>query len=121
MPINSLHPEYDRKMSDVTNDAFNGNVCDYIPRLVGQSNEEYRRYVERAAYLNIVGRTASALIGVMLRKPYRTNADTDEINIAGGIGFDEFLTEIITSLMLCGRMGVRVEFFETIKQTLLIY
>ena len=109
MPINSQHPDYDRTKSDVCKDAYSGNVQDYISRLTGQSNSEYAKYVERAAYLNVVKRTATALTGVMLRKPYITNVDTDEIIIGGDINFDEFLSDTINTLLISGRLGLLVD------------
>lgn len=110
MPIDSLNPNYDRSKSDVCKDAHSGNVQDYIPRLIGQSNSEYARYVERAAYLNVVKRTSTALVGVMLRKPYTTNIDTEDIMCSGGITFDEFLSDTITTLLTSGRLGLLVDY-----------
>lgn len=110
MPINSQHPDYDRTKSDVCKDAYSGNVQNYIPRLTGQSNSEYARYVERAAYLNVVKRTAGALTGVMLRKPYTTNVETEDIMVGGNINFDEFLSETITTLLISGRLGLLVDY-----------
>lgn len=110
MPIDSLNPNYDRSKSDVCKDAHSGNVQDYIVRLTGQSNSEYARYVERAAYLNVVKRTSTALVGVMLRKPYTTNVDVDDIMCNGGITFDEFLSDAIVTLLTTGRLGFLVDF-----------
>jgi len=110
MPINSKHPEFDVTKSTLTNDAFSGNVLDCIPRLTGQTDQEYKDYRERAAFFNVVKRTCKALVGAITRKPYTTNIDTDDINISGGLNFDEFINNILEQIKIGGRIGLLADF-----------
>ena len=66
------HPDYkelERKY-DLTEDAFEGEVCEYVPPLVNQSKKEYEAYISRAAYFNMVEKTVAAVCGALTRKPY---------------------------------------------------
>ena len=40
----------------------------YVPRLEGQSEEEYRGYVGRALFFNATGRTAEGFSGMVFRR-----------------------------------------------------
>jgi len=113
MPINSFHPEYDADKSKLTKDANAGDVLNYIPRLAGQTKTEYDQYRNRAAYYNVTKRTNIALTGAVLRKPYTTNIDVNDITIYGGLNFDEFLSESISDVMVTGRIGMLVDYNET--------
>ena len=110
MPIDSLHPNYNDAWETVTTNAFAGDVLDYIPRLVGQSKVEYNAYRERATYFNVTRRTAYALVGALLRKPYESNVETDDVKIYGDLSFDEFLAETILGVMTSGRMGLLCDY-----------
>ena len=66
------HPDYkelERKY-DLTEDAFEGDVCEFVPALVNQSKKEYEAYVSRAPYFNMVEKTVTAVCGALTRKPY---------------------------------------------------
>lgn len=112
MPINSKHPDYDSSKATITKDAYDGNVGGYIPRLKGQTNEEYAAYVSRATYFNVTRRTCAALVGAMLRKPFTSSIDVEDINICDGVSFDQFAAESLQTLMYAGRMGVLVDYDE---------
>ena len=109
MPINSKNPGYDISKSSLTKDANDGNVLNYIPRLAGQTNTEYQQYQNRAIYYNITKRTNSALTGAILRKPYTTDINVDDVVIYGDLNFNEFLSETIMQLMVVGRLGMLVD------------
>jgi len=112
MPINSLNPEYNAEKSSLTRNANLGDVDGYIPRLSGQTNKEYEEYQHRAAYYNVTKRTNNALTGAILRKPYTTDIETDDVTVYGDLNFDEFLSESISDVMTSGRIGMLVDFSE---------
>lgn len=66
------HPDYQEleRKYDLTEDAFEGDVTEYVTPLVNQSKKEYDAYISRAAYFNMVEKTVAALTGALTRKPY---------------------------------------------------
>ena len=113
MPINSTHPEYDRVMPFVmkTKDAFEGDVQKYVPKLSGQSNDEYRAYQQRSSYYNMTERTCMALIGALMRKPYTLEylAGDDPV-CSEGEDFDDFISECYQDILTTGRVGILVDY-----------
>lgn len=71
-----LFPELEKKYN-VALDAFAGNVGKYVPRLSGQTTDEYNSYLQRAAYYGVVERTASAIVGAMTRKPFELKGNSE--------------------------------------------
>lgn len=49
-------------------DAIHEGGTTYLPRLTGQSDDEYAAYVNRATFYNATGRTVSGLQGMLFRK-----------------------------------------------------
>lgn len=68
----TAHPDFCEitKKYDVTEDAFEGDVCEYVEVLDGQTVDERKSYINRAAYFGVVQPTVSALLGTLYRKPY---------------------------------------------------
>lgn len=66
------HPEFAElaKKYDLAEDAFDGCVTEYVEVLDGQTKDERKLYVNRAAYFGVVQPTVSALIGALTRKPF---------------------------------------------------
>jgi len=120
MPINSLNPGYDANKSTITKDATCGNVFKYIPRLVGQSNKEYEQYQTRATYYNVTKRTANALTGAILRKPYTTNIETNDVIVYGRDRFEELLSDGINDLLIHGRVGGLIDYSEYLQSPYIV-
>ena len=110
MPVNTTSPYFNAGMSSLTDNAFNGTVTEYIHRLDGQSSNEYRKYVERTPYLNVTKRTGTALTGAILRKPYNTDFETEEVVVYGNLNFKEFLNESLVDVMINGRIGMLCDY-----------
>jgi len=108
------HPSYGdlARKANVSLDAFNGEVAEYIPSLVGQTSDEYKAYVGRAAYFNVVDRTAQALIGAMMRKPY-TTTNLAQFPLTDQSSIDTFLQYSIRSVLLGGKIGMLVDAVNT--------
>lgn len=107
MPINSKHPEFTKKNSAVCKDAYNGNVLDYIPKLKGQTSQEYEDYRQRGVYFNATKKTVEGMIGAILRKPFQT--DIEEPTIADELSLHEFVSNQIREMSLSGRTGILVD------------
>jgi hypothetical protein len=74
--VDSTHPEYDgasfkwQKLRDVIagEDTIKGNGTTYLPRLSGQSNDEYNAYRDRPEFLGATARTHEGMVGMIFRK-----------------------------------------------------
>ena len=82
------HPDYEdlERKYDLTEEAFEGDVCDFVAPLVNQSKKEYEAYIHRAAYFNMVEKTTTAVCGALTRKPYVLNGYTEFPNTDDGNG-----------------------------------
>lgn len=115
MPINSQHPLYDTHDALVCNDAYEGNVKDYVATLTRQTPAEYNAYVGRGVYFNATKPTTEGLIGVLCRKPYTTDIkvmpDFEELTA------DQFVTQLARKVILGGRAGILVDWDEQEQNT----
>ena len=114
MPIASTHPKWKEAATkaSLTEDAFEGDVKDYVPKLERQSPKSYEAYVNRAAYYNVTERTAIALIGALMRKPYTLENVVNDEPETDNDNFAEFIQNSYLELMLSGRQGILVDFDE---------
>lgn len=77
VPVDSTHAEYDAfaaswsRARDVIagEDAVKAAGVRYLPRLEGQSEDEYAAYKHRAAFFNATARTAEGYVGLIFRRP----------------------------------------------------
>jgi hypothetical protein len=102
-----LYKEAARKYK-MTLDAFEGDLCKYVPKLSGQTDDEYKAYVSRAANFNIVDRTTQAIIGAMTRKPF-TLTGTDTFPASSNTSPDTFIQYALREILIGGRLGVLVD------------
>ncbi len=103
------HPEFDQFAEKVqqTEDAFNGTVERYVEKLQDMTDDEWKAYINRGSYYNLVAPTATALVGAMTRKPYTLN---------GGSNFpqsdfqtpDVYLQNNLRNILLGGRTFILV-------------
>ena len=85
----------------------------YLPRLSGQTNEEYNAYKMRATFYSIVGRTVTALTGIAVVADPIIEAP-DEIrqlmsDAPYGLQFDELRYRALRDVQLVGRFGILVD------------
>ena len=74
--LERAHPEYIEHVEEwsTIEDLCQGSRCvkergtEYLPKLSGQSDNEYRAFRARATFFNATGRTREALAGMILRK-----------------------------------------------------
>ena len=76
MPANSTHADYDASLPGgirardllAGEDAVKAPGAKYLPRLDGQTDEDYRAYQSRACFTNATRRAADAFVGLVFRK-----------------------------------------------------
>jgi hypothetical protein len=76
MPANSTHADYDAALPGwirgrdllAGEDAVKAAGSKYLPRLDGQSDEDYLAYQARACFSNTTRRAADAFVGLVFRK-----------------------------------------------------
>lgn len=120
MPIDSIHPYYRDRQEDWLDcrTAFEGQRAvkhagvRYLPKLKGQSNEEYAAYRGRALFYSITSKTLSALLGMAMDKPPEIVAPDkmkSYFEDNSGTQFMEVLANAISEVLLMGRYGVLVD------------
>jgi hypothetical protein len=121
MPVNSRHPEYEAiyERYKTTTHAVDGNVKEYVPRLSGQTEKEHESYVGRAAYYNVTERTLNSLVGALLRKPFTLEGST-EPPFTTAVNFEEFLQSCYLELLQGGRIGLLVDYDESLGSPKLV-
>jgi hypothetical protein len=112
MPINTPHPDYPEvsERADTTDDAFEGDVKEFVPRLNGETRTQFEARVNRPAYYNIVERTTLALLGALMRKPYTLQGVVGDEPETDNNSFDEFVQSAYQEILLCGRIGLYVDY-----------
>lgn len=76
MPANSTHADYDAALPGwirardllAGEDAVKASGAKYLPRLDGQTDEDYLAYQSRARFSNATRRAADAFVGLVFRK-----------------------------------------------------
>lgn len=120
MPIDSLHPRYKKYQESWVDcrDAFDGQLAvkaagtRYLPKLSGQTNEEYNAYKKRALFYSITSKTLSALMGMAmdqppsLEYPEKMKSYFDD---GSGVQFWEAFSTTVQEILLTGRFGVLVD------------
>ncbi len=114
MPVSTRHPEFSKLYSkiEVTEAAFEGEVADLVPKLTGQTTAQWEAYVSRAAFYNVTERTALALVGALVRKPYTLSRVAGDEPLTDDATFAETLQHTYLSLLLQGRVGLHVDYDE---------
>lgn len=116
------HPDY-KKLEhkyDICEDAFEGEVREYVPPLVNQSKKQYEAYVSRAAYFNMVEKTVTAVCGALTRKPYVLNGYTEFPSTEDGNG-TTFIQENYRDILLGARTALLVDVGEDGRSRIINY
>lgn len=126
MAIDTEHPEYKNKKEQweklrdcsAGQESVQGQGTKYLPKLSGQSDEDYKAYKGRAAFYNATGRTVDGLSGMVFRKspvinvpeglkPYLNDITLNGMSLMG------FAEELIDDSITVGRAGILVDFPST--------
>ncbi|MDJ0952471.1 MAG: DUF4055 domain-containing protein [Acidimicrobiia bacterium] len=117
------HPDYDRwhkkwrRIRDCIDgsDAVKEKRTEYLPRLTGQSNDEYNAYLKRALFFSVADRTLKAIVGLMTAReptieapdemrPYFEDIDNQ------GTSFFELSRWVIEEIVSNGRTGLLIDY-----------
>ena len=85
-----------------------------MPRLGGQSNDEYDSYKLRAVYYNGIERTVRGLVGAVMRVdpiievPKKIEALLGDITNTG-VSLNDFISYMLSEQLLMGRQGILVD------------
>ena len=120
MPIDSQHPKYKDRYSQWTKcrDAFEGEDAiklagvKYLPKLKGQTDDDYKSYKNRALFYSITSKSVSALVGMATSKaPKLEYPDSMSVyfNDSRMIQFSEVYSNVLTEVLLQSRCGVLVD------------
>lgn len=87
----------------------------YLPRLSGQTDQEYFAYKQRALYYNATARTIDGLTGMLFMKPETIEAPAAMDSIIadvtmGGLSLHQFAEVISEEVITIGRCGVLVDY-----------
>jgi len=128
-----LHPDY-TEMSKVwkkCRDARTGQRAihtagkDYLPRLTGQSDEDYAAYKQRALFYNATGRTVEGMSGLVFRKKYTCEVPKtmepwlNDITMTGQT-LEGFAMDIVEDDITVGRGGILVEYPPAREETVTV-
>lgn len=129
MPVSTLHTEYEAHQDHwrTLRDVMAGDLqikregVRYVPRLEGQSDSEYRAYVDRGFFYNATARTVSGYLGMIFRRepvvklPDAASAlgkalhsfsnDTDMM----GKDVGAYAREVVSEVTVIGRAGTLID------------
>ena len=130
MPVDTLHPEYERYLPiwQQTRDAVCGVAAikdskkrqTYLPKPNAHetgkiADERYLQYVKRANYVNFTARTKNALVGAAFRKDptYELPAGLEYLDddaTGDGLSLIQLAKDSLSNLLEVGREGFLVDY-----------
>ena len=123
MPVDSKHREYTERMTEwemlADIKAGEGTVkakgTEYLPKLSGQKDKEYKAYLERGTFYGATARTITGLSGAVMRKPPRQEAPREVMDhleriTSEGTSMKEMLQSVVEAVISFGRYGVLVDY-----------
>lgn len=122
MTVDSKHEEYDEhyeqwercEHATEGQDEIHEYGVKYLPRLSGQTDQEYKAYKMRTLFYNATQRTVDGLTGLMFIKPPLTKYPAGlESMIAdvtmSGLNLHQFAEMVAEQVVMLGRCGVLVD------------
>ena len=122
MPVNTPHSQYTQHLDEWTDcrDAAEGSRAiklrgeRHLPRLSGQTDDEYKSYKTRALWYGATGRTVQGLLGSVFRKAMQVEApDAMTAQLADvtltGITLEAFCKTALSEVLKVGRYGILVD------------
>lgn len=122
MAVDSKHEEYEEHYNQWERcehaaegqDEIHEYGIQYLPRLSGQTDQEYKGYRDRALFYNATQRTIDGLTGMMFLKPpvaeYPTAMESLVADITmSGLSLHQFAEMLAEEVVKIGRCGVLVD------------
>lgn len=105
-----MHPNFPEllKKYEICEDAFCGDVTEYVEVLDGQTKDERKLYVNRAAYFGVVQPTVSSLVGALTRRRFEMQGTFPQTDFTSP---DEFLQMNFKNILL----GARTVLYVTVQ------
>lgn len=134
MRVDSKHPDYDTFLPlwERARDFSGGekrvkkNAHKYVPRLDGQTDEQYNSYIGRGKFLNATGRTLEGMVGLVFSKDpdvelpddiEKTEGDAD----LSGNSLYTYTRTVVRDVMTTGRGGTLTDWNEKEARPYLTY
>lgn len=122
MAIDSEHPDYTKrkvqweKLRDCNEgqEAIHAAGTKYLPKLSGQSDAEYKAYVNRTLFYGATARTIDGLTGMIFRKapqievPEGLKKMIADVTL-DGLDLTGFAEEVVEDVVEVGRCGILVD------------
>ena len=123
MPVTSFHPLYSEfapkwnRMRDVLagEDKVKAQGEKYLPKLTGQTDDEYNAYKTRAEFFDATSRTHSGLLGLIFENdpsvivPKECEEWLDDVTLTGTTFFG-FAKHVTDQVLAVARFGIYVDF-----------
>jgi hypothetical protein len=123
MPVNTKHADYSKNKPLWENcehatqgqSEIHAHGVQYLPRLSGQNDDEYKAYVKRALFYNATARTVDGLTGMLFLKPPKVEYPAamqgiiDDVTMTG-LSLHQFAETVADDIMVFGRCGVLVDY-----------
>lgn len=122
MGVDTPHRDYTKyleqwiKLQDASDgqEAVHAKTTDYLPKLGGQDDDDYKAYLSRALFYGATGRTIDSLTGMIFRKPPKMKLpkvveDFSNNITLDGLSLQEFAEEIVDNDITLGRAGILVD------------
>jgi len=129
MPVDTVHPDYSRKIARWAKnrdayegeDAIKAHARDYLPSPGGFEPEDYNRYVVRAKWYGATARTVQGLTGAIFQKEPVIEASTaveDHLkNITlTGVSAELLASTVVSDVQLLGRYGVLLDYDRDLRR-----
>ena len=122
MPINTVYNGYHEAVHKIArvrdfaegSDAVKDKGETYLPKLSGQSVDEYDNYKTRGYLIPAVSPTAKAIKGSIMRRPPMFDPKGADYLLSdfdgSGVTVNEFVGDMITELLYAGGIGYLIEF-----------
>lgn len=134
MPVHTRHPEYEAwapRWSRIR-DAVSGRYVvsrkgeTYLPRLGGQTDDDYLAYKNRARWYAAPSRVISALVGTALVKPPMITIEKELEHLlvdcdGTGTSLNTFIARVLTEIVTVGRSIIRLDMAADRKPVLGMY
>ena len=125
----STHPDYDataaawQRAREIIagDDVVKAAGVRYLPRLDGQSDDEYKSYKDRATFFNATGRTADGQVGLIFRREPTVKLPERVSGVAGalrvfaedvdlmGTSLFTFSKNVVNEVVTLGRAGTLID------------